>query len=556
MSLNYQVLPYLNLKTTIAVDHFQIEESRKFADNTTDGFGVGSADVLNDQFWNYTWTNTINYNQVFGKHKVSGLLGSEIQKSINTQIFAGGNQFPDNRLRTLASAANVTDGTGSGSDFTFVGFFTRLNYTFSDKYIVSLTARYDGSSRFGDNNRYGFFPAASLGWVVSQESFMSGIKNVLSFLKLRASYGLTGNANIGNFASLGLIGFGSDYAGSPGYEPTALSNSNLTWETTAQLDLALEWGILDDRIRGSFGYYVKNTSDLLLNRPLPRESGFTTITQNIGEIENRGIEIEVSADIFKTKDFTWTTSFNISTLQNKVKKLADLDGDGKGDDIISGRQIIREGEPLGSFFLVNYAGVDPNNGDALWFSTDGNENRDGNTTNSYSTADRVISGNPFPDFFGGWTNKFSYKGFDLSIFFQFTQGNDLYRNEGRFYQSNLASVFNNTTDQLNYWTPTNTNTDIPQPRALQANGNQHSTRYLDDGSFIRLKTLTFGYTLPKSLTKDYSVRLYFQGQNLWTQTNYQGFDPEVGGGNGALQGDVFFAAPQARTILFGVNLNF
>ncbi|OJJ15997.1 hypothetical protein BKI52_35075 [marine bacterium AO1-C] len=556
LSLNYQILPFLSAQTKVAIETFQVDERRKFADNTTDGFGTGLSDINNVQRYNYTWTNTINYNQVFGKHKVSGLLGSELQNSVTETTFTSGNEFPDNRLKTLASAANTVSGTGTGTEFTFVGFFTRLNYTFADKYIVSLTGRYDGSSRFGNNNRYGFFPAASLGWVVSQESFMSGVKNVVSFLKLRASYGLTGNAAIGNFASRGLIGFGADYAGAPGFEPTSLSNDDLTWETTAQLDLALEWGILDDRIRGSFGYYVKNTRDLLLARPLPRESGFTTITQNIGEIQNRGIEIEISADIFKTKDFTWTTSFNISTLQNKVTKLADLDGDGKGDDIISGRQIIREGEPLGSFFLVNYAGVDPTNGDALWFSTDGNENRDGNTTNAYSTADRTISGNPFPDFFGGWTNKFSYKGFDLSVFFQFTQGNDLYRNEGRFYQSNLASVFNNTTDQLNYWTPTNTNTNIPQPRALLSNGNQHSTRYLDDGSFIRLKTLTLGYTLPKSLTKQYSVRLYFQGQNLWTQTNYTGFDPEVGGGNGALQGDVFFAAPQARTLLFGLNLNF
>ncbi|HAS43772.1 MAG TPA: SusC/RagA family TonB-linked outer membrane protein [Microscillaceae bacterium] len=555
LSLNYQILPFLSAQTKVAIESFQIDETRKFADNTTDGFGTGLADAFNSQSFNYTWTNTVNYNQVFGKHKVSGLLGAEIQKSITTTLFAEGNEFPDNRLKTLNAASATTDSDGTGTEFTFAGIFTRLNYSFADKYIVSLTARYDGSSRFGFKNRYGFFPAASFGWVASQESFMSGIKNVVSFLKLRASYGLTGNGGIGNFASLGLVAF-NNYAGTPGFEPNSLSNPDLTWETTTQLDIALEWGILNDRIRGSFGYYLKNTNDLLLNRPLPRESGFQTITQNVGEIENSGIEIELNADVIKTKDFLWTTSFNISTLQNKVKKLLDNDGDGKGDDIILGRQIIREGEPLGAFYLVNYAGVDPANGDALFFNTDGNENRDGTTTNAYSTADRVISGNPFPDFFGGWTNKFSYKGFDLSVFFQFVQGNDIYRNEGRFYQSNLRGAFNQTVDQLNYWTPTNTNTDVPQPRANVVNGNQHSTRYLDDGSFIRLKTLTFGYTLPKSLTKQYSVRFYVQGQNLWTRTDYQGFDPEVGGGNGALQGDVFFAAPQAITILGGVNINF
>ena len=548
VSLNYQFLPYLSARTTFAVDHFQLEERRRSGSLTTDGFGVGIGDAANSQFFNYTWTNTLNYNQNFGDHQVSALLGTEIQVSENTSINVAGNQFADDGLKTLNSGAAITGGGGFNSDFRFFGIFSRATYSYKNRYIVSLTARSDGSSRFGRNNRFGFFPAASLGWVVSEESFMKGTKSVLSFLKLRASYGLTGNAQIGNFAALALTA-NAHYAGTPGFEPNTLPNPDLTWETTAQLDVALEWGLLDDRIRGSIGYYQKNTRDLLLARPLPRESGFTTITENVGEILNRGIEFEVSADIFRGA-FRWTTSFNISTLQNEVVKLIDTNGNGRGNDIINAQQIIREGEPLGSFYVVPFAGVDPANGDALWIGSDGNP------TNAYSTNDRVINGNPFPDFFGGFTNKFSYKGFDLSVFFQFTEGNQVYRNEGRFYESNLNSVFNQTTDQLNYWTPTNTNTNIPQPRAFIENGRQHSSRYLDDASFIRLKTLTFGYTFPKKWTKNTSVRLYAQGQNLLTFTDYKGFDPEVGGGNGAIQGNVFFAAPQARTITFGVNVGF
>lgn len=554
VSLNWQILPFLSAQTKFAVDHFQLEERRRSGAQTTDGFGVGIADAINEQFFNYTWTNTINYGQTFGNHKIDALLGTEVQKSDNVSINVGGNSFADNNLKTLNSAGVITSGGGINSDFSFFGIFTRLNYSYKNRYIVSLTGRYDGSSRFGQNNRYGFFPAASVGWVISEEPFLSGIRKTLSFLKLRASYGLTGNAQVGNFASLALTA-NANYAGTPGFEPSSLPNPDLTWESTSQLDVALEWGLLDDRIRGSIGYYSKNTNDLLLARPLPRESSFTTITQNIGEIQNTGIELEVSADIFKG-NFKWTTSFNISTLQNKVKKLVDNNGDGVGDDIINGQQIIREGQPLGAFYLVRYARVDQANGDALWSSTDGSENPTGNTTNAFRTSDRVIAGNPFPDFFGGFTNKFSFKGIDLSIFFQFVQGNEIYRSEGRFYQTNLHSLFNQTVDQLDYWTPNNPNAKNPQPRLFTENGRQHSTRYLDDGSYLRLKTITLGYTFPKSLTKNTSIRVYAQGQNLFTITDYQGFDPEVGGGNGALQGTTFFAAPQAKTITFGLNVNF
>lgn len=561
-ALQWQILPSLTARTQIAIDYLQIFETRKFGEQTTDGFGVGSGDGTFDSFFNWTWTNTLNYNKTFGDHNVSALIGSEIQRSQNDFSTVSGNTFPDDRLKTLQSAATIDAGSTFGSNFSFAGFFSRLGYTWKNRYILNFTFRADISSRFGDNNPWGYFPAVSAAWIASDEPFFEGLSNTISFLKLRTSYGLTGNASIGNFDSRGLVAFGRDYNQVPGFEVSSLANADLTWEETTQFDIALDWAILDNRISGSIGFYQKTTTGLLLDVPLPEETGTAVaadgqpnVPRNVGEIRNQGIEVEVSADIF-TGDFKWTASANFATLDNEVLELPDLDGDGEGDDIIQGRNIIREGEPLGAWYMNEFAGVDPSNGDAL-YSVAENDVRTGETTNIFSNANRVIAGDPFPDFYGGFTNRFAYKGFDLSVFFQFVTGIDVYRNEGRFYETNLSSSFNQITDIANYWTPTNTDTNIPEPRFLLNNGAQHSTRYLDNGSYLRLKTLTFGYTLPKSVFPNLDVRFYFQGQNIWTITDYRGLDPEVSGTNNNVTNlSIFFNAPQAETYLFGVNVTF
>lgn len=556
INFDYEIIEGLSFRTEFGVDFLNNrEEDRTLGDHTDSGARNGEGFVTNAEVLNLNWNNLLNYDLSWDVHNLNLTTGISYQSSESFTSFASGNTFGSPLLPNLASAAEPTDAESTGTEFKFINYLLRANYIFNEKYLFSLTGSYNGSSRFGEDNRYGFFPAVSAGWIISEESFMDNITQ-LSFLKLRASYGRTGNAEIANFAARGLIGFGRNYNLQPGFEQTSLPNPNLSWETTDQLDIAVEFGLFGGRIQGSLGYYNKNTSDLLLEVPLPSESGIETLpvsifTDNIGEMINRGFEFELSADIIQG-DFSWSANFNLATLTNEVTSLADNDGDGRGDDIISDVFIIREGEPINSFWLVEYAGVDPENGDALF------RDLEGSVSDSYSSANAQIAGDPFPDFFGGFNNTFTYKGFDLGVFFQYTVGNDIYRAEAEFSQTNLFANFNQQKSQLSTWTPENPNTDVPQARRFQSNGNQPSTRYLEDGSFLRLRTVSLGYTLPKDWTKGFGVRVYAQGLNLLTFTDYEGADPEVSFNdpNGALQGETFFSRPQSRVITLGVNVNF
>ena len=543
--LRWNITENFMFNTDFSFDMFQVAERIRNGAFTTNGFPNGSGFVSNNQYRNISWTNTLEFIQSFDDHDINVLAGMTVQESQNVAFSASGQAFPSDRLRNLSSAADITGAAGTGSSFSFVGYLSRINYTFKDRYILTLTGRVDGSSRFSEENQYGFFPAVSAGWIISDEEFYDGIRNTVDFLKLRGSVGQTGNAQIGNFPTLGLVGYGADYNGVPGGRVTQLANPGLKWEKTTQYDGALEFGLFGSRLRGSIGYYLKDTSDLLLNVPISRVNGFTSFTDNIGEVRNSGWELDLSADIFQGT-FNWSTSLNISTIKNEVLTLVD------GQDQIFGQNMLREGEPLGQFFLVRYHGVNPENGNAQWLTADGD------VTDSYSTAHRVVTGNPFPDFFGGFTNNFSYRGVDMTLFFQYSWGNDIYRADGAFTDTNLNSLFNQSVRQTDYWTPDNTGAANPQPRLLTSNGSQASTRYLEDASYVRLKQATLGYTLPANLTRDIRARIYVQGQNLltFTRSDFNGSDPEAASGGNIQSTDVFFQPPQARTIMAGVNLTF
>lgn len=543
--LRWNITQDLVFNTEFSADLFQLQENNKRASYTTDGSPTGLKTSSNNQYRNFNWTNTLNYQNTFGDHNINALAGITVQESQNVSFDASGIAFPNDQLRNLSSAADITAATGTGTSFSFTGYLSRINYTFRDRYILTLTGRVDGSSRFSEENQYGFFPAVSAGWIVSDESFYDGIRNTVDFLKLRASVGQTGNAEIGNFPTLGLVGFGDDYNGVPGGRITQLANPDLTWEKTTQYDAALEFGVFDSRLRGSVGYYLKDTDDLLLDVPVSRVNGFENVTQNVGEVRNSGWEFDLSADIFQG-NFNWTTSLNVSTLENEVLTLVD------GQDQIFTNNMLREGEPLGQFYLVRYAGVNPENGNAQWLTADGE------VTEVYSAQHRVTTGSPFPDFFGGFTNNFSYSGFDATVFFQYSYGNDIYRADGGFTDSNLNSLFNQSTRQNDYWTPENTDAANPRPILLTDNGSQASTRYLEDTSYLRLKQATLGYTLPSSLTNDVRARVYVQGQNLltFTKDEFNGSDPEAASGGNIQSTDVFFQLPQSRTVMLGVNLTF
>jgi TonB-linked SusC/RagA family outer membrane protein len=547
----------LRFKSEFGVDVMNQNQEQFFGSRTNSGRatrGFGRSSWL--RIFNYNTNNFFTYTKAIGtKHNIDAVAGMQFQKSEDNFTSVAGQEFALDDLRTLASAATITSGTSTLTNFTFLSYFGRVNYRFNNKFLGTFSARADGSSRFGDNNKWGFFPAASAGWVLSEEGFLKG-NETLSLLKLRASYGLTGNAEIGNFDHLGLFGTTS-YNLIPGLRPTQIPNPNLNWEKTEQFNIGIEFGILRDRITGEIDYYDKNTRDLLLNVPVPATSGFNVQRQNIGRMQNYGFEFILNGSVVSKQNFNWNASLNFARNINRVRELA------PGQESIpptSSRSLnsIFIGESIGVFYGPKYAGVDADNGDALYYSNaDMTE-----TTNNINNAERMVVGDPNPKFIGGITNNFTFGNFDMNFLFQGVFGNDIYDGGGGFFAANGDWFDNSTRDQMARWQNPGDNTMIPQARLGECNGCQASSRYLSDGSYVRLRTLTIGYTLPNTLTSKMKIstaRFYLIGQNLLTFTNYKGWDPEVNAdfsASNVSQGNDFYSAPQARTISLGLNVGF
>jgi TonB-linked SusC/RagA family outer membrane protein len=521
----------------------------------TDG-DVFASSVNNET---YITSNYITYDQTLAdKHSINAVVGMEFNKFNRRYQEVTSIYFPNDNFQTIDGGAEVNGGRGNETDYTFVSQFGRVSYSFDNKYLFKASIRRDGSSRFGINNRFGTFPAVSAGWVVSEESFLKENK-VVSYLKIKSSWGKLGNAEIGNFASRQFYRPNS-YNLRTGLTFDQAGNPNLTWEKSAQIDLGTEIGLFN-RVNLEFDYYKKTTDGLLFNVPLALSSGTTTINQNIGELVSKGVEFVINTKNIDSENFKWSTSLNITTNNSIVSALPN-----NNVDVINTFTINRVGENVSSFYLKEYAGVDPANGDALFYlntkNADGTLNRA--TTNNYGAAQRVIAGNPFPTLMSGLTNTINYKGLDFTFTFQGEWGASIYNSAG-LYQSVAADYFDNQSiDQLNRWRKPGDITNVPQARLNGGNGTGHSTRFLDNSDFIRLRNMTIGYTLPNKVIKDLgmsSVRFYATGVNLLTFTNYSGYDPEArrddvdGSGVGRI-GEEFYSAPPARTIALGVNINF
>jgi len=475
-----------------------------------------------------------------------------------------GTDFPSDFLRTLNSSATPLTSSGFKTSDGLVSFYSRLNYVLSEKYMFSASMRADGSSRFADKYRYGYFPSFSAGWRLSQEAFMQNM-NFMDNLKLRASYGITGNNTIPDFAYLQLFQSGSNYLSQGGISPAQLPNDELRWEQTAQTNVGVDFTFFR-RFTGSFDYYVKNTTDLLLAAPVPTSSGFISITQNIGEMRNVGWEAYLSAGIFESSDaFNWTVTFNITQNENTIEKLV------TGEDMQAAgfdQSIIREGEALGSFYGYKVEGIFQSQDkiDNAAFQSPETapgdyQFQDTNEDDVINSDDRVIIGNPNPDFFGGLTSNMSYKDIDLSVFFQYSLGNDVF-----WWAQNQYTAMMNQDNLLTMvedrWQQPGDDTDVPRAVWGDPNNNtRRSDRYVHDGSYIRLKNLQLGYTLPTSLVQRAGIsklRVYVQAQNLLTFTDYPGFDPEVStfADTNTGIGVDNQTYPHARIISFGVGLGF
>ena len=553
----YQILPSLNFRTEFGYD-YNDQVAERFSGSLTESQSVGGFGTANAvQTERFIATNYFTFTQNFEDDiNLEATAGMSFEETRRKNQFLQGQGFPSDDLQTLNSAAEIVAGGSSRTAFNFLSYFGRATVSLYNKVFLKGSLRYDGSSRFGDNNEFGWFPAASAGYLVSEEDFIKE-SNFLSLLKLRASWGITGNAGIGNFASLSLFG-GSPYNQRAGLAPTQLGNPALKWERTTQIDVGLDFGFFNNRITGELDYYVKKTEDLLLNEPIPGTGGFNTITRNIGELENRGLEFVLNTKNILTEDFDWRTNINLSFNDNEVTKLP-------GGDIIAGQNIVREGETISSFFMVEYAGVDPANGDALFYTNTLNADgsRDRSTTNNFNEAERVILGAPFPDLIGGITNTFRYKDVDLSFTFQGEWGASLYNNAGRFQSSSGNFFDNQSRDQLRRWQQPGDITDVPQARLGGSNGNQNSSRYLQESDFIRLRNVSLGYTLPRKFTENMFIdrlRIGFTGFNLLTFTDFDGYDPEstadFNGNNNIVNGITFYSAPPAKTYTFTLNIDF
>ncbi len=563
---NYQVAPSLNIRGEFGIDLLNQNQDRFYASYTDGGNGSrGFGQSRWVRVFNYTSKLFGQYNKQIGTlHNIDVTGGVEFQESRTDVSRTEGQEFPVDDLKKLISSAKITLGESTLDQFAFLSYFARVNYKFDNKYLLTVSTRADGSSRFGANNRFGFFPAASLGWILTEEDFLQD-NSVLSFLKLRGSYGITGNAQIGNFQQLGLYG-AAGYAGVSGLQPTQIPNEDLSWEKTSQTDIGIDFGLFNDRITGEVDYYVKNTTDLLLDVPVPGTSGYRIQTRNIGSLENKGVEFVLNANIL-TGPLTWTTNFNIAFNDNKITDLGNQDiiDDGASRYM----NVAKVGQPLSVFYGAEYAGVDPQNGDALYYINDP-ENNNRETTNDFNEANFIVLGNPNPDYTGGFNNTFSWKGLDLNVFFQFVQGNQVH-NAGARFQFAGDWFDNQQIDQIRSWQNPGDITDVPEARFGSTNGGAgRSSRYLYDASYVRLKNITLGYNLPADLldrTFLRTARVYVTGVNLLTFTDYPGWDPEVstdfllsdsgtGRPTNIYQGVDFYSPPQPKTFTVGINLGF
>ncbi len=498
---------------------------------------------------------TLNYSVDFGEtHSLQALVGNTIQKNTFQRTSLFGQQFPSNELTSIASAATQT-GSSARSEAGLLSYFGKATYSFKQRYTADFSVRADASSRFGADQRWGYFPAVGLGWRLGEENFVKDL-NVFQELKLRVSVGRTGNqAGISDFAALGLVQGGANYLDLPGTTPLQLANPNLSWESTRQWNVGLDAAVLQNRLQLELNYYDKSTSGLLLNVPVPRKTGFASVVENYGAVSNKGVEVQLTANWLPKGAVQWSTTFNLARNVNRIEKLA--------APITAGsRDIFRleEGAPLYSFWLYHQTGVNPENGNA--------EYEDVNGDGQLSVADRKLVGNAWPDYFGGVTNSVSYKGFDFGFLLNFEQGAKI-MNMNRFFlvhggtQSNIGYL----REQLDRWQQPGDITDVPRLTTNAASNNYGgvvqnlSDRYLEDGSFLRLRTLTLGYTVPKEVVGRAhlnSLRVYVQAANLFTITPYSGLDPEINSQSGVQNSkNIDWATvPQPRTFQVGVTVGF
>ncbi len=556
LEFHFPFLKGLHARTNWGIDF----TSNEFEQFTSPRVSVGIArqgNLARDYNRNlrYTGTTSLNYKTTFGEHEIeAGLFTEVVKNQFRSMGFTGfglTNGLQNEAGITPGSATNsifIPVVRGNGTQSGLLSYFTIINYGYAGKYYLTLVGRRDGSSRFGLNNQFANFGSAGVTWVVSDERFLANSKNI-DELRLRASIGTNGNnlspgGDFGHIAQLGRI----TYSGINGWAPGAPGNPDLRWETNRTINFGLDFAMFNRRLSGTVELYDRKTIDQFWDEPASAASGAPggSIPGNVGAVRNRGVEFTLRGDIFRTRDFRWTVEGNITYNQNRILELSE-------DSIPQGTTILAIGKPLGSFYLVEYAGVNSANGNALYYTR--NAAGEKNVTQTYSINDRQILGTSISPLFGGISSTVSYKGFELSAHLVFFLKRQMFNND-RNNLTNPTYYFDNMhVELLKEWRQPGDVTDIPRPSSSAGNAYQASTtRFLEDASYWRLRNVTLAYNLPNSLlskAKIKSARVFVQGQNWWTQTRYLSFDPEFSGG--VLTGSQYPALIQTT---FGLSVGF
>ncbi|GAA4307302.1 SusC/RagA family TonB-linked outer membrane protein [Pontixanthobacter gangjinensis] len=555
--LDWELIDGLTFSNRISLD-YQLTEYKSFVNRIE-----GDADDLNgwseasdEKNYNWVYQGSLNYAFNFGDHNfdLTGLF--EYQNNQNSYLYGYGENFPTDGLININSASANFDADSQFSDWINVSYLGLLNYNYDGRYVFDATYRREGSSRFAPGNRFGDFGSVGVAWNLHREDFMSG--GLFNTLRLRGSYGITGNNSVGLNAYQALLSYSADYNNMGAAFPSQFGNPDLTWEKGESLDVGIDYGLWDNRVSGSLAYYRRVTNDLLQPVPLSLTTGFDNQDRNVGEMENKGFEAQLSVDIFRTQDFLWSVNANYSTVENEVLDLA-RGADGEELDLRAGSsyRTVQVGLPADTWFMRTWAGVDTETGLPTWYLN----GVDGEVTSNYNEAERVEQGaNPLPTYSGGLGTRIQYKGFFAEANAYFAGGHKIYEQYAQFYlrtNSFTLGTFNGATELQDRWQQPGDVTDVPKLSYGQ-NNNFHATssRHLYDGDYVRLKNVAIGYNLPSTWAEDLGVdglSLTLRGTNVATWVKDDGLllDPEV-----RADGFTRLTTPPVETYSFSVNVNF
>jgi len=567
VQLQYQPLKNLTINANGSYDFMDLNDSFLEDSVWTNFLTIGKNWMTRVQNWNTNAFARYDFTMLPERHNLSFMAGGEAQMSETQSSYMEVSDVTSHLYLDWEGTdrSDTINTTNPRDAFSFISTFGRVNYVLDDKYVFKASVRVDGSSKFGRNNRYGVFPAVGTGWIMSEENFWSErMKTVVNYFKLKASFGVTGNADIGSFQRFGTFS-GRDnniqYNNDSIIFPIRLENPDLSWETTTTIDAGFEVGFLNDRITAEFAVYNKESRDVLLDTRVQTSTGFATFLQNVGQVRNRGIELGITSNNITTSKFSWRTTLNIAHNSNKVIDVGTTPPDALAG---SGDTRVVEGEPVGVNFLVRFSHIDPVNGRPVYLDADGNETFD------WSTDHRVIAGNVQPLFQGGLRNEFEFNNFDVVMFWTFSYGGKIYDDAAKRYNGVVVD-WNMRRDMIDRWTQPGDEATYPiltldpATYGLDNFWNYNTTQWLYDASYARLKTMSIGYTVPFNPEKKNFVqrmRVYAMGTNLLTFTNYPGLDPEVVRDHNGPQGRnispnvSYLTAPQERIVSLGVDVSF